>query len=145
MKFSSVKTYQFFAFFSLACYYLSLPVYGSSPSCRLCDGPLPICGENNIGWGHSGYQCGDSKPVVKLFCHNGNYDCWLKPMCGDSMAEQCERLPPDVDDNDVNDNNVDDNDVDDNDDDSQTCPNVKVKINTFPYKTGTIKLRCNNN
>ena len=28
---------------------------------------------------------------------------------------------------------------------SQTCPNVKVKINTFPYKTGTVKLRCNNN
>ena len=30
-------------------------------------------------------------------------------------------------------------------DNSQTCPNVKVKINTLPYKTGTLKLRCNNN
>ena len=30
-------------------------------------------------------------------------------------------------------------------DNSQTCPNVKVKINTLPYKTGTVKLKCNNN
>ena len=26
-----------------------------------------------------------------------------------------------------------------------SCPNVKVKINAYPYKTGTVKLKCNNN
>ena len=38
------------------------------------------------------------------------------------------------------------NDNDDDDDDSsQQCPRVKVRINALPYKTGTVKLKCNNN
>ena len=37
------------------------------------------------------------------------------------------------------------NDGNDDSDDRDSCSNVKVKINALPYKTGTVKLRCNNN
>ena len=51
-----------------------------------------------------------------------------------------------VDNNDGDDDDDNDDDDDDDDDDSsQQCPRVKVRINTFPYKTGIVKLRCNNN
>ena len=126
MKFSSVKTYYYFAFFFFSLlFFVPFPVYAS----------LPLCHKNHIPWATYGYHCGGSLPITKLFCRNGGYDCWLKPMCGDSDAQKCSR------------SGFDDSDEDGGGDEGNDpfCPNFKVKINTFPYKTGTVKLRCNNN
>ena len=60
-----------------------------------------------------------------MFCKDGSY------------GESAPFSPP-------NDNDDDDDD-DDDDDSSQQCPRVKVRINALPYKTGTVKLKCNNN
>ena len=60
---------------------------------------------------------------TSMFCKDGSY------------GESAPFSPP-------NDNDDDD---DDDDDSSQQCPRVKVRINTFPYKTGIVKLKCNNN
>ena len=57
----------------------------------------------------------------------------------------CEGDPQDKPDNDSSDkpnNNSSDNTKSGT---SQECPRVKVIINSYPYKTGTVKLRCNIN
>ena len=142
--------YSFFLSSSLF-FLFSFPVYGSEPVCDdLCDAPLPKCGNNYLRWGHSGYQCGTSLPEIKLFClDDEGYNCIFKPMCGNADAKQCDHSrddDSDDDEDDKDDENDDDDDDDDNDNNnSQACPNVKVKINAYPYKTGNVKLKCKNN
>ena len=91
----------------------------------------------------SHYGCGDGASLAwKWVCYNGSDYFWDFPLAQTVSPakliyrQQCNKYHP---------GHPSYNDGNDDSDDSDSCSNVKVKINALPYKTGTVKLRCNNN
>ena len=62
---------------------------------------------------------------------------WKRNWDGNPTSIFCEGDPQDKPNNDSSDKP--------NNNTSQECPKVKVIINSYPYKTGTVKLKCNSN
>ena len=114
--------------------------------------PHDLCGtikacEMPFNYVVSHYGCGDGASLAwKWVCYNGSKYFWDFPLAQTVSPakliyrQQCNKYHPghpsynDDNDNDSSQRNS-----------SHQCFGVKVRINALPYKTGTVKLKCNNN